>query len=207
MIGPFVFFDLLGPLDLKANGDRGADMAASAYRTVDGVLAPDWTASQTSSSPPSRRARASKNEENVMATKIGKEHVQQWLDAGNTLNSARFAEVLADDVVMHQPQNPKPLDKKAIIMYFGMLWNAFPDMHFEGVGSTIEGNEAASWERVTGTLKAAYTDPASGEEIQPTGRSFDLFAAMRLTFNNYGKIAEVRIFWDRLDFMQQLGLL
>lgn len=142
-----------------------------------------------------------------MAVTITRDHVQAWLDAGNTLDPQQLSTVLSDQVVMHQPQNPQPLGKDQLVSFFGMLWSAFPDMHFASVGMTIEGNEAASWERVTGTLTGPYTDPSSGKAIEPTGRSFDLYAAMRLTFDEDGKVSEVRIFWDRLDFMQQLGLL
>ncbi|OBF86129.1 hypothetical protein A5791_01385 [Mycobacterium sp. 852002-51163_SCH5372311] len=138
---------------------------------------------------------------------ITKAHVQRWLDAGNTLDSRKLAEIMSDDVVMHQPQNPRPLTKPDMVEFFGMLWNAFPDMHFHGEGSTIEGNEAASWERVTGTLTGSYVDPTSGRTIEPTGKKFDLRAAMHLVFDDEGQISEVSIFWDRLAFMQQLGLM
>lgn len=138
---------------------------------------------------------------------ITKEHVQAWLDAGNTLDPSKLAAIMSDDVVMHQPQNPAPLTKSDMISFFGMLWNAFPDMHFHGEGCTIEGNEAASWERVTGTLTGSYIDPSSGRAIEPTGKQFDLRAAMHLVFDDEGRISSVSIFWDRLAFMQQLGLL
>lgn len=92
----------------------------------------------------------------------------------------RLAEILADDVAMRQPQNPRPVNKAQVIDFFGILWSVFPDMHFEGEGSAIEGNEAASWEHVTGTLAGSDIDPSTGRTIEPTGKRFDLHAAMQL---------------------------
>lgn len=66
-----------------------------------------------------------------MAT-ITKAHVQHWLDAGNTLDPNKLVEIMSDDVVMHQPQNPRPLTKQDMIEFFGMLWNRSPTCTFTG---------------------------------------------------------------------------
>lgn len=133
--------------------------------------------------------------------------VRRWIDAWNSHDIDRIVALFTDDVVMHQPQNPDPLDKASLAGFFSMLFTSYPDIHFELQGHTIQGRDVASWERVTGTMTGAFEDPASGRTIEPTHRSFDILGAMHLTYGEHGLIKEVRIYWDRLQLMTQVGLL
>ena len=136
-----------------------------------------------------------------------RDDIQRWIDAWNSHDIDRIVELFADDAVIHQPQNPKPLDKDGLQGFFGMLFGTYPDINFELQGSVIEGNEAASWEQVTGTMTGEFTDPSTGNTLEPTGKSFDIPGAMHLSYNDDHELTEVRIYWDRLVFMTQLGLL
>ncbi len=138
--------------------------------------------------------------------KIDRSDVQEWLDAWNSHNLDRILDLFAEDAVVHQPQNPAPLDKSGIRTFFGALFGTYPDIHFEGDGFLIDGSEVASWEIVTGTMKGPFTDPGSGRVVQPTGKSFKIPGAMRILYDEKRKIKSVRIYWDRALFAQQLGL-
>jgi steroid delta-isomerase-like uncharacterized protein len=133
--------------------------------------------------------------------------VQRWLDAWNSHDMDRILALFTDDVIMHQPQNPKPLTKDGLAGFFSMLFKSYNDIHFELQSHTIQGREVASWERITGTMTGAFTDPATGNVIEPTHKSFDILGAMHLSYGDGGLIREVRIYWDRLLMMTQVGLL
>lgn len=133
--------------------------------------------------------------------------VRAWLEAGNSHDPQRILDLATDDFVMHQPQNPEPLDAQRLVSFFTMLWAALPDINFASEGITIEGNTAASWERVTATMTGPMTDVATGNVIQSTGKSFDVAAAMRLFYSDDNKLKEAWIFWDRITLYQQLGIL
>jgi steroid delta-isomerase-like uncharacterized protein len=133
--------------------------------------------------------------------------VHRWLDAWNSHELPRILALFSDDVVMHQPQNPRPLDKGGLEAFFAMLFTSYDDIHFELQGHTIQGRDVASWERVTGTMTGAFHDPSTGQTIAPTGKKFDILGAMHLVYGEQRLIREVRIYWDRLLMMQQVGLL
>jgi steroid delta-isomerase-like uncharacterized protein len=133
--------------------------------------------------------------------------VQRWLDAWNSHDIDKIVALFTDDVMMHQPQNPQPLTKDGLAGFFSMLFKSYADIRFDLQGHTIEGREVASWERVTGTMTGAFTDPATGNIIEPTHKSFDILGAMHLSYGDGGLIREVRIYWDRLLMMTQVGLL
>lgn len=137
---------------------------------------------------------------------IDRSDIQEWLDAWNSHDLDRILSLFAEDAVVHQPQNPVPLDKSGIRTFFSALFRTYPDIHFEGDGFLIDGREAASWEIVTGTMTGAFTDPATGRVIPPTGKSFRIPGAMRIQYDAERKIRAVRIYWDRALFAQQLGL-
>lgn len=125
---------------------------------------------------------------------ITKNDVRRWLDAWNSHDIERIAALFADDAVVHQPQNPQPLDKEGVLRFFGGLFSTYPDLHFEGLGSVIEGNEVASWEQATGTMTGLFQDPSTGRTVEPTGKSFDIPAAMHLTYDDAALLKEVRIY-------------
>ena len=51
--------------------------------------------------------------------------------------------------------------------FFKGVFEAFPDIRFESAGMTLARGEAASWERVTGTMLGPMTDVATGKKVQP----------------------------------------
>ncbi len=138
---------------------------------------------------------------------ITKNEVYEWLDAWNSHDMNKILDLFADSALVYQPQNPEPLTKDKVAFFFSNLFKTYPDIHFETDGYIIEGNEVASWEIVTGTMTGDFHDPATGKMVAPTGKSFKIPGAMRIIYDDTKKIASVRIYWDRLSFNQQLGLI
>ena len=147
---------------------------------------------------------SNENKSNYEATHAD---VEKWIAAWNTHESDKIAALFADDVTMFQPQNPKPLTKTAMLGYFEMLFKSYADINFKSNGATIQNNEIASWETITGTMTGEFHDPATGKIIAPTNKSFSVEGAMHIVYNDVGLIKSVRIYWDRMDMYAQVGLL
>ena len=145
--------------------------------------------------------------ENKSTYQVTRADVEKWIGAWNTHDLEKIAALFAEDAVMFQPQNPKPLTKEAMLGYFGMLFKSYADINFASEGATIENNEVASWEIVTGTMTGEFHDPATGKTIAPTNKSFKVDGAMHIVYNDAGQIKSVKIYWDRMDMYQQVGLL
>jgi predicted ester cyclase len=124
--------------------------------------------------------------------------MQRWLDAWNSHSMDSIKSLYADSVMIYQPENPEPLTFKTMVPFFAMVFKAYPDIHFETEGFTIEGNEGASWENVTGTMSGPFTLPSTGVTIQPTGNKFQYKAAKRLWFNKDHRIIKEEIILDQL---------
>lgn len=142
----------------------------------------------------------------MTTTPITADHVHRWLDAWNSHDIEQIKALFTDDMVMYQPQNPKPLNKENTLNYFAGLFGTYPDIHFASDGFLIQGLEVASWEIVTATMTGPFHDPATGHTIPPTGKAFEILGAMRLKYSPDGLINSVRIYWDRQSLAQQLGL-
>jgi steroid delta-isomerase-like uncharacterized protein len=132
--------------------------------------------------------------------------VQRWLDAWNSHDMARIAALFTPDAMVHQPQNSQPMSVETAMSFFGMVFRAFPDVHFDPVGASIGNGEAASWEQVTGTMLGSMTEPATGRTWSPTGKRFDHVAAMRLVYAPDHRVREFWTIWDRGELQTQLGL-
>jgi steroid delta-isomerase-like uncharacterized protein len=132
--------------------------------------------------------------------------VQRWLDAWNSRDMARIAALFTPDAVVHQPQNSQPMSVETAMAFFEMVFRAFPDVHFEPVGASIGNGEAASWERVIGTMLGPMSEPATGRTWPPTGKRFEHVAAMRLVYAPDHRVREFWTIWDRAELLTQLGL-
>ena len=132
--------------------------------------------------------------------------VKDWINAWNSHDTNRILELFAADALMYHPQSARPLTKDGIRGFFSLLFHAYPDIHLESLGELIQGNEVASWELVTGKMTEPFEDPEPGQVIEPAGKSFEIHAAVHLVYNEEKKLERVRIYWNRLLFMKQLGV-
>jgi len=132
--------------------------------------------------------------------------VDRWVDAWNTHDMARVVALFAPGGVLHQPQNPDPLDAEAMTRFFTMNFQAIPDYKFEIELVVVEGPHAASFEHATGTFTAPFVDQFTGQAIEPTGRRLDVHSVIRMTYDENHLITEAWIYWDRMLFIEQLGI-
>lgn len=91
-----------------------------------------------------------------------------------------------------------------IIGFFGVFWNAFPDVRLELHQLLADGQIAAAEGTLTGTHNGVL--PTPNGDVAPTGRAVELqFAAFYVTAG--GLIKSEHLFFDQMDFLGQLGLL
>jgi SnoaL-like polyketide cyclase len=77
-------------------------------------------------------------------------------------------------------------------------------MHHEIRGITVESDRTLAFEwRATGTFTAPMVTPGGG--VPPTGKTIDLPGAEFCRVEG-GLIVVDRLYFDRLEFLQQLGL-
>jgi predicted ester cyclase len=93
---------------------------------------------------------------------------------------------------------------KAYQEWISEHFGAFPDMHHEIRGVTVESDRTLAFEwRATGTFTAPMVTP--GGEVPPTGKTIDLPGAEFWRVEG-GLIVIDHLYFDRLEFLQQLGL-
>ena len=132
--------------------------------------------------------------------------VAHWADAWNSHDIDTVMALFAKDVQIDQPENPRPLDYAHTRGFFTMIFHAYPDFHVEVTQAIVEGMDAVSVERVTGTWKGPFVNPATGESTPGNGRSFDHPGVMVIRYNPEHKITHVSIYWDQLTVDRQLGI-
>lgn len=115
----------------------------------------------------------------------------------NQGNFAVVNEIFAGDYVGHQPGD-EASGQEGVKQYFGMLRDAFPDIHF-----TIE-DQIAEGDRVVTRWVANATHQGGFKGIPPTGKRGNITG---ITINRVanGKIVEGWTNLDALGLMQQLG--
>ena len=93
---------------------------------------------------------------------------------------------------------------KAFREWISEHFRAFPDMHHEIRGVTVESDRTLAFEwRATGTFTAPLAMP--GGEVPPNGKTIDLPGAEFWRVEG-GLIVIDHLYFDRLEFLQQLGL-
>lgn len=116
---------------------------------------------------------------------------QHRLDRANDLVKENFIEL---DPLPGQEQGRAGL--KAIL---GMLWSAFPDMHWLIREQIAEGDMVVTRFVWTGTHRGPFLGvPATSKSVEVKGVVIDRLED--------GKMAESRILMDTMGLMQQLGV-
>lgn len=108
-------------------------------------------------------------------------------------------EVMAPDVVDHDPaplQGPGPEGFKE---FFSTLRNAFPDMNIEPEHMTATDDDVAIAYTLTGTHEGEFLG------VEPTGRTISVRGVQIARFNEDARIVERWGSSDELGILQQIG--
>jgi steroid delta-isomerase-like uncharacterized protein len=130
------------------------------------------------------------------------ELVAAFLDVWTAQDPDGFGPLCAPEVGYEDPTTPEPIDGAAAIAeHAARLWRAIPDGRFERTGPILGGDGyVAAPCKLLGSHRGPLDElPASGRFVIIHGVVVASAADERLT--------RVRVFFDRYDAGQQLGIL
>src|SRR5882672_5739519 len=126
---------------------------------------------------------------------------RRWVEELWSLGHAKVAdEIIAADYAVHDPGTPIRAggvqgEKNAVAMYRSV----FPDLRFSTAHMIVSGDHVVICHTARGTHRGDLMN------IPPTGREVAVSGISILRIEG-GKIVELRINWDRLGMLQQLGI-
>jgi steroid delta-isomerase-like uncharacterized protein len=108
-------------------------------------------------------------------------------------------ELFAPAFVLRDPSVPGEVrGPEGMKQYVSMYRSAFPDTNFTVEGQIAEGDHVATRWTARGTHEGELMGiPPTGERVTVTGNEFDRVVD--------GRIEEIRVIYDALGMMQQLG--
>jgi predicted ester cyclase len=108
------------------------------------------------------------------------------------------SEILADTFINHTPVPGLPEGKKGVFTFFGIMWNAFPDMTVEILDQVAEGDMVTTRKAFHGTHQGDFMGiPATNKRVQ-----INVIDIIRLEDSRF---VEHWAIMDQMALMQQLG--
>jgi predicted ester cyclase len=127
--------------------------------------------------------------------------ILKHIDAVNGRDSA--ADPWATDAEMAEP-GARVSGRDSVIGFLSVFQEAFPDLRLEIEQLLADGPAAAAEGILTGTHDGVLHTPEG--DVAPTGRAVELrWAAVYVTDGD--TLKSEHLFFDRMDFLGQLGLL
>jgi steroid delta-isomerase-like uncharacterized protein len=119
----------------------------------------------------------------------------------NRGNYAVLNEFVADDIVIHASTPAADIHgPEGIRQFYGMLREAFPDLHFTVEDQIAAGDRVVTRWAATGTHEGEFQGcPPTGRKVRISGIDIDRFAS--------GKVVECWPEVNELGLLQQLGVL
>jgi steroid delta-isomerase-like uncharacterized protein len=117
----------------------------------------------------------------------------------NQQNISAMDELYATDYVYHAAHGVPPT-LEGNKQFFGILFAAFPDLHFTIHDQIAEGDKVVTRKTMSGTHQGAFVGmPATGKRM-----TLEILEILHI---DGGKILGNWMFYDRLSLMHQLGVL
>lgn len=127
-----------------------------------------------------------------------------WVDLLTAGNATEFASLHDQNVVMYDPTLPQPLKGRAALRDWAEnLRRIFPDYKVREIRIFGQDDWVCLEAEETGTMKGPIHGPGS-QSVPPTNKSFKIPSS--IVCRVAGNIAEVRLYYDVLGLMAQLGL-
>lgn len=136
-----------------------------------------------------------------MSTEANKALIRRFVEeVQGKGNLAVIDEIFARDYADHGFGNAEVSDLEAAKKFLGMAVAAFPDMTVTIHDQVAEGDKVVTRKTLTGTHQGAFMGvPATGRRVSMY--VIDIFRVVN------GKIVEHWASMDRLDIMQQIGVI
>lgn len=135
-----------------------------------------------------------------------KEVLEQAIERWNDNDRDRWAELYHEDVVFEAPGGSRISGLEDLkVRYFDALLTAAPDRGSSDVVLISEGQHVVEQARYTGTHTGTWRNP-NGVEIPATGQTLD-FPFVGVFRVERGKISSIRLYYDQVEVLTQLGLM
>jgi predicted ester cyclase len=128
---------------------------------------------------------------------------QAWVDSINKRDKENFLDLHRESAVLYDPTLGSLKGRSALDKMWTGLLKMFPDYHIRKVRGFGQDDWVCLEVEESGTMKGPIH--AGPREIQPTGKSFKIPSSIICRVEE-GQIGEVRIYFDVLGLMAQLGL-
>ena len=125
------------------------------------------------------------------------------MDSINTRSLEEFLDLHGESVVLYDPTLGSVKGRSALDKMWKGLFTMFPDYQIRKVRSFGQDDWVCLEVEESGTMKGPIH--AGPREVPPTGKSFKIPSSIVAKIEN-GRIGEVRIYFDVLGLMSQLGL-
>lgn len=135
-----------------------------------------------------------------------REVMDRLTEAITTADSKTLTELYAQDAVAVTPDGGELHGRDDIVAYWRQMTEAIPDGTYESVHAYEVGDTAIDEGYFTGRntgpiqLPNGETLPATQKEIRIRGVDF-------ATVDGSGHIVDYRLYFDEMEFMEQLGLM
>jgi steroid delta-isomerase-like uncharacterized protein len=127
----------------------------------------------------------------------------RWQDAYSAHDEQAIRGVLADDARLISPNGV--FSGAPTIAGYMMAWaDAFPDSRYTPQNVTVDGGTVVMESTFTGTQSGALVDPSG--TIPASNRRVEARSAHAIVVDG-DRVTEVRMYFDVLDFLTQLGVL
>jgi steroid delta-isomerase-like uncharacterized protein len=126
-----------------------------------------------------------------------------WVDSINKRSQGEFLDLHGESVVLYDPTLGSLKGRPALDKMWKGLFSMFPDYQIRKVRSFGQDDWVCLEVEESGTMKGPIH--AGPREIPATGKSFKIPSSIVARVQD-GQIGEVRIYFDVLGLMSQLGL-
>ncbi|OLD35231.1 MAG: hypothetical protein AUI50_02970 [Crenarchaeota archaeon 13_1_40CM_2_52_14] len=126
-----------------------------------------------------------------------------WVDSINKRSREEFLDLHRESVVLYDPTLGSFQGRSALDKMWKGLFSMFPDYQIRKVRSFGQDDWVCLEVEESGTMKGPIH--AGPREIPPTGKSFKIPSSIIARIEQR-RIGEVRIYFDVLGLMAQLGL-
>ncbi|MFJ8112924.1 ester cyclase [Streptomyces sp. NPDC096132] len=116
-----------------------------------------------------------------------------------------IGELFADDAVAVTPDGGELRGRDSIVEYWRQLTDAVPEGRYESLHAYEIGNTAID-EGFFGGRNTGPIQLPTGESLPATNKEVRLRGVDFATIDEDGRIVDYRLYFDEMEFLQQLGL-
>lgn len=132
-----------------------------------------------------------------------RELVDRGNEAFNAHDRAAGEALTAEDVVLEAPGDMTIRGRSACADFLASWWEGFPDARITIQKTYVDGDVLVEEGTFTGTQNGVFKTPAG--DVPPTGRAV-VGKYITVFEMRDGKVARQRLLFDRLQLLEQLGL-